>query len=140
MILEPDISIAIVVSNDGNKRHSLLVRRRDDSKVMGSLHLDLGHIEREGFHALCQRVGYSAVYALARAHPETFAKYPLLLPPPLPHKDPHETATTLMYHAEREETGEYTRAIDALFRRYPDELAGLAELWDRVRQTLPVAE
>ena len=46
---------------------------------------------------------------------------------------------TLLYHAEREETGEYTKALDALFRRYPEELARLAESWARLRPTLPAA-
>ena len=59
---------------------------------------------------------------------------------PPPHKDPHEMTNTLLYHAEREETGEYTQALDALFRRYPEELAGLAEFWARLRSTLPAAD
>jgi hypothetical protein len=138
MILAPDLSIAMVASNDG-KHYSLLVRRRDDSKVMGSLHIDLASIEREGFHSLCQRVGHAAVYALARAHPEVFAKHPLLPPPPS-HTNPHEMTNWLLYCAERDETGNYTAALDALFRRYPEELAGLAELWARLRSTLPAAD
>jgi hypothetical protein len=139
MIITPNLTVSLVASDDG-RQHSLLVRSDDNAKVVSSLHHDLGHAERAGFHALCQNVGYSIVYAMVRAHPEVFARYPLLLPPPLPHKDPHATANTLIYHAEREETGEYTRAIDALFRRHPEELAGLADLWAKLRPTLPAAE
>ncbi|WP_426173525.1 hypothetical protein [Massilia sp. TWR1-2-2] len=68
-----------------------------------------------------------------------FNKYPLLLPPPLPHKGPHEVADLLLYRAGKEETGDYTHALDALFRRYPEELAGLADSWAMLRSTLPPA-
>jgi hypothetical protein len=139
MILTPKLNVSLVASEDG-RQHSLLVRRDDGTNVLSSLHHDLNHAEREGFHALCQNVGYSIVYAMARAHPDVFAKYPLLLPPPPPHKDPHEMTNTLLYHAERENTGDYTVALDALFRRYPEELAGLAELWAALRPTLPAAK
>jgi hypothetical protein len=139
MILTPKLIVSLVASDDG-RHHSLLVQRDDSAKVRGSLHHDLARAERAGFHALCQNVGYSIVYAMARAHPDVFKRYPMLLPPPLPHKDPHETVMSLLYHAEREESGEYTRAIDELFRRHPEQLAGLAELWAEVRQTLPMAD
>lgn len=46
----------------------------------------------------------------------------------------------LMARAGREDTGDYTQALDALFRRYPEELAGLAESWAMLRSTLPAAE
>lgn len=139
MILPRKVIISLAVSDDG-RHHSLLVRRDDDTNVYSSLHHDLGNVERQGFHALCQAVGYSTVYALARAHPDVFNKYPLLLPPPLPHKSPHEVADLLLYRAGREETGDYTHALDALFRRYPEELAGLAESWAMLRPTLPAAD
>lgn len=139
MILAPIVIISVAVRDDG-KRHSLLVRRDDSTKVLSSLHRDLADIEREGFHALCQRVGYSAIYALARAHPDVFAKYPLLLPPPPEYKHPHDVTMGLMARAGREDTGDYTQAIDALFERHPQELAGLAESWAMLRATLPHAK
>ncbi|WP_426175688.1 hypothetical protein [Massilia sp. TWR1-2-2] len=78
-------------------------------------------------------------YALARARPDVFNKYPLLLPPPLPHKDPHQLVILLLYRAGREETGDYTRALDTVFQRHPEELAGLADSWALLRPTLPPA-
>ncbi len=137
MILSPNLIISVTASED-DKRHSILVRL-EDTKVQNSMHHDLGHVEREGFHALCQSVGYSTVYALARAHPDVFNKYPLLLPPPLPQHDPHQLAILLLYHAGRDETGAYTKALDNLFQRFPEELAGLADSWAMLRETLPPA-
>jgi hypothetical protein len=87
------------------------------------VHHDLGHVEREGFHKLCQSVGYSTVYALARAHPDVFNKYPRLLPP-LPHHDPHRLAILLLYPAGRDETSAYTQALDNLFQRFPEDRVG----------------
>lgn len=139
MILTPKVIISLAVSDDG-RRHSLLIRRDDSTKVLSSLHRDLADIEREGFHALCQRVGHAAVYALARAHPDVFAKYPLLLPPPPEYKHPLDVTMGLMARAGRENTGDYTHALDALFRRHPEDLAGLAESWAMLRASLPEAE
>ncbi|WP_426175679.1 hypothetical protein [Massilia sp. TWR1-2-2] len=39
----------------------------------------------------------------------------------------------------REETGDYTRALDTLFQRHPEDLAGLADSWAMLRPTFPPA-
>lgn len=135
MIIKPKITISLAVND---KRHTLIVSRDDSTKVLNGLHRDLHDLERDGYHALCQRIGDVSMHMLASAHPDVFAQYPLLTPPKPSYDDPHEIIFSLMHRSIKEKTSAYATAIEALFTRHADnpDLTSLAETWKEYQLTI----
>ncbi|WP_426175686.1 hypothetical protein [Massilia sp. TWR1-2-2] len=133
MLKEPKISVALVVNED---RTILMVRRTDDDGEPSWVRWDLRELEREGYLALCQRVGDTALRMLSRAHPDEFAKFPLLAPPKLTAFDELcSLVVELMHRSTTEKTTAYVAAIDAIFARHCAELGqtDLPETWQSIR-------
>lgn len=126
MFKTPNINVTLAV-NDG--RTVLLVRRDGDAAGPSWIRWDLRESEREGHLALCQRIGSTALTMLIAAHPEEFAKFPLLVPlKPSPLDELHETVLRLINLSIKEKTTAYVTAIDNLFARHAE--LGQTELPD----------
>jgi hypothetical protein len=136
MIEEPKIHVALAVNGE---RVTLMVSRSDGGGLPSRTHWDLREIEHEGFLALCQRIGTSVTRMLAGAHPDEFAKFPLLVPPKAsPLDELHDVVLSLMHRSITEKTTDYAAALEALFKRHADDIkqTSLVENWASYRQTI----
>jgi hypothetical protein len=134
MLKSTKVEAALSV-NDG--RVVLIVKRSDDNNVLRQLRWDLQEIEREGFHALSQRVGGTVVKMLQDANPDEFARYPLLAPPPRSAAEQQrEVAMRLIRFTREQKTAAYVEAIDALIDSGGSEIDryDLVEIWKGIRQ------
>ena len=135
-IKEPRIYAALT-AHDG--RTDLLVRRSDYSsadKTLGWVRCNLREGEREGHHALSQRIGTVVLNMLIEAHPDEFARYPLLVPPDLSTLDRlRGLVLDLIHRTTAERTTAYVAALDAIFAHNATELAqtSLPEQWQSIR-------
>jgi hypothetical protein len=135
-IEEPKIHAALAINGE---RVTLMVSRSDGGGLPSRLHWDLHDIEQEGYLALCQRVGSAVTRMLAEAHPDEFAKYPLLVPPKLsPLDDLYDVVLSLMHRSITEKTTDYASALEALFSRNADAIkqTSFVENWASYRQTI----
>jgi hypothetical protein len=135
-IEEPKIHVALSI-NGG--RVTLMVSRSDGGGLPSRLNRDLRDIEHEGYLALCQRVGTAVTRMLAGAHPDEFAKYPLLVPPKLsPLDDLHDVVLSLMHRSITEKTTDYAPALEALFKRNADDIkqTSFVENWEEYKLTI----
>lgn len=135
-IKEPRIYVALT-SNDG--RTDLLVRRDDDShdQTLRWVRINLNDAEREGQHALCQRLGSIMLYMLTQAHPQDTAQFPWLLPPELTNLERlSDLINNLIGRSAHEQTSAYVPALDAIFTRHATELTqtSLPEQWSTFRK------
>ena len=133
MLKEPNINVTLSV-NDG--RTTLMVRRCTGDDGASWVRWDLQEIEREGHHALCQRIGSAALSMLIQSHTEEFANFPLLVPPDLSTLDDLRILVLgLIRRSVEEKTTVYVDAIDNIFARHAAELAqtDLPETWRSIR-------
>lgn len=125
------INVALAVND---QRITIVVRRSDGAPPEPNwVSWDLRDIEREGYLALCERVGNAVVRMLDASHPDLFAQHPLLMPPRgSSFDDTHDLILELMTRSIREKTLEYAPAIEALFRRDLDNIThtNLADIWE----------
>jgi hypothetical protein len=136
MIEEPKIHTALAVNGE---RVTLMVSRSDGGGLPSRMNWDLRDIESEGYLVICHRVGDTVTRMLAGAHPEQFAKFPLLVPPKLsPLDDLHDVVLSLMHRSIKERTLDYAPAIEALFKRHAVEIAqtSFVENWASFRLTI----
>lgn len=134
MLKSTQVVAALSVNDD---RVVLIVKRSDDNNVLRQLRWDLQEIEREGFHALSQRVGGTVVKMLQDANPDEFARYPLLAPPPRSAAEQQrEVAMRLIRFTREQRTAAYVGAIDALIEIGGSEIDryDLVEIWKGIRQ------
>lgn len=134
MLKSTQVVAALSVNDD---RVVLIVKRSDDNNVLRQLRWDLQEIEREGFHALSQRVGGTVVKMLQDANPDEFARYPLLAPPPRSAAEQQrEVAMRLIRFTREQKTAAYVGAIDALIEIGGSEIDryDLVEIWKGIRQ------
>lgn len=132
-IEEPKIHVALAINGE---RVTLMVSRGDGGGLPSRMNWDLHDIEHEGYLALCQRVGTTVTSMLAGAHPEQFAKYPMLVPPRLsPLDDLHDVVLSLMHRSITEKTTDYAAALDALFKRHADDIkqTSFVENWEEYK-------
>lgn len=121
MLLDPKIHVSLSVTGE---RVTLMVSRSDGDGLPSRIHWGMHDVEREGYLALCQRVGDAAVRMLANAHPDEFAQFPLLMPPKLsPLDDLRDVVLSLMHRSMKEKTLDYAPAIEALFERNADDIS-----------------
>jgi hypothetical protein len=133
MLKEPKIYVTLAV-NDG--RTVLMVRRVSDGSEPSWIRWDLREIEREGHHALCQRIGTAALNMLIQSHPDEFAKFPLLVPPNMtPLDELRDLVLNLIRRSVDEKTTAYVAAIDNLLAQHATELGqtDLPETWRSIR-------
>lgn len=134
MLKEPSINVALAV-NDA--RATLIVRRAGAGaeEVPSWVRWDLHEIEREGFHALCQRIGNAALRMLIESHSDDFANFPLLVPPLSTLDDLRLLVLNLIERSVNEKTTAYVAAIDNLFAQHAAELGqtDLPETWQSIR-------
>ena len=134
MLKSTKVVAALSVNDD---RVILVVKRSDDDNVLRQLRWDLQEIEREGFHALSQRVGATVVKMLQEANPDEFARYPMLAPPPRnASEQQREVAMRLIRFTREQKTSAYVGAIDALVESGGSEIDryDLVEIWKGMRQ------
>jgi hypothetical protein len=134
MLKSTKVEAALSVNDD---RVVLIVKRSDDNNVLRQLRWDLQEIEREGFHALSQRVGATVIRMLQDANPDEFARFPLLAPPPRSAAEQQrEVAMRLIRFTREQKTAAYVGAIDALIEIGGSEIDryDLVEIWTGIRQ------
>jgi hypothetical protein len=132
-IEEPKIHVGLAINGE---RVTLMVSRSDGSGLPSRMNWDLHDIEHEGYLALCQRVGNTVTRMLAGAHPDAFAKFPLLVPPKLsPLDDLHDVVLSLMHRSITEKTTDYADALEALFKRNADDIeqTSFVENWEEYK-------
>jgi hypothetical protein len=133
MLKEQNVKVALAVNGD---RTTIMVRRSDDGAGPSWMRWDLGEVEKEGHHALCQRVGSAVVAMLAQMYPDEFASFPGLAPPDLTSLDElRDLVLGLIRRSVEEKTTVYVAAIDNLFERHAAELGqtDLPETWRSIR-------
>jgi len=117
---------------------TVLVLLRDDSQRLNCVQWPLHRLEPEGYHALCQHLGDTALRMLAIAHPDEFAHYPRLTPPPQETDDPHGLVHALIARSYKERTTAYIAVIDRLIEQNAAALreTELPETWKEARLQL----
>lgn len=136
MIIEPKVTAALSVQDE---RTVLLVSRSDNAGVINRLHWDLAKVEPEGHHALAQRIGSTVLMFLNNAHPEVFAKFPLLVQRvPGPNEDALDIVLALIRRSMWEKTLTYVDTIDRLLAQGDGDLArtDVAETWAELHRSL----
>lgn len=133
-IKEHRVSIGFADKNG----QAVLVLLRDDNQRLNYVQWPLHRLEPEGYHALCQHLGDTALRMLAVAHPDEFARYPRLVPPSQNIDDPHGLVHALIARSYKEKTTHYIDVIDRLIEHNATALAEteLPETWKSVRQNL----
>lgn len=134
MLKETRVEAALSVNGD---RTVLVVKRSDESSVLRQLRWDLQEVEREGFHALAQRVGATVVKMLQAANPDDFVRYPMLTPPPRNRADEaREIVIKLIGLTMEGKSAAYVSAIDALIESGGSDIDryDLVEIWNSMRQ------
>lgn len=135
-IKEPKITVALTTNDD---RTDLVVRRNDGNSADQELcwvRINLHDAEREGHHALSQRIGTVALNMLIQAHSDEFAKYPLLVPPDLSSFERlRGLVLELISRSTLEKTSAYVPALDAIFAHNAADLTqtNLLEMWPDLR-------
>ena len=128
--------MALTTNDD---RTDLMVRRNDGDNADQELRwvrINLHDAEREGHHALCQRIGTVALNMLIQSHPDEFTRYPLLVPPDLSSFERlRGLVLELISRSTLEKTSAYVPALDAIFARNAAELGptNLPEMWADIR-------
>ncbi len=84
-IKETKVTIAFADKNG----QSEIVLLRDDNQHLNYVRVTMHRVEQEGYLALCQRLGDLALRMLVIAHPNEFANFPSLRPPPHDYDGPH---------------------------------------------------
>lgn len=116
----------------------MLVLLRDDSNQLNSAQWPMHRLEPEGYHALCQHLGDTALRMLAIAHPDEFAKFPSLVPPLREIDGPHGLIHALIARCYKEQTTDYVAVIDRLIAQNAAALSEteLPETWQAARLQL----
>lgn len=136
MLKQPKVSTALAVQDD----RTVLVTTCDGGNgVLRQFRWELDEAEPAGHMALCQRIGYATLLMLSAAHPEEFARYPRLLPPPASENEGAlDIVLALIHRSVQEKTLDYVAAIDRLLQSGNGDLArtDVAENWATIRLTL----
>lgn len=129
--------ILTVKLTDKNEQTTPIMSRNDNSRL-NFVQWSLERLEPEGYHALCQYLGDTALRMLLVAHPAEFAKYPRLTPPKRDTDDPHGLVHALIGRSYKERTTDYIAVIDKLVERNAAELSDteLPEIWKAARLQL----
>lgn len=136
-IENPRINVAMTETHG---QAGIIIRRSDadTTKPLQWVHWQFADIERAGWMAACERTGNTVLRFAAQAHPELFARHPLLLPPAtIPDfEDPVNLVTSLIERSVRERSSAYVAALDAIFAFHATELAqtNLPEQWPTFRE------
>lgn len=127
----------------GFTEDDLLIMHRSDGsgggKLPGWITFDLAKFESKGYLDFASRVGGMALRYLALAHPEQFAKHPLLVPPKDPDfDDPYCLVIELVSRSIKGRTTSFVPAIDQLFVTDAEELArcDAVEFWRTQRAVI----
>lgn len=131
-----EIKVTIGFANKNGQ--PALVLLRDDSQQLNFVQWPIHRLEPEGYLALCQHLGDTALRMLAIAHPDEFAKFPLLAPPKREIDDPHGLIHALIRRSYKEQTTEYIPVIDRLIKQNAAALSEteLPEAWQAGRLQL----
>ena len=128
----------VTIGFTDKKGQPVLVLLRDDNNQLNCTQWPMHRLEPEGYHALCQHLGDTALRMLAIAHPDQFAKFSSLVPPMREIDGPHGLIHALIARCYKERTTAYIAVIDRLIEQNAAALSEteLPETWKAARLQL----
>ena len=131
---EPRLTVGLIERGE----QPVLLMSRNDNEIFNQRTWGLADLAEAGYMGACHYIGFTVLRMLESAHPQAFAPFPTLTPPPGPVIAVSDLISQLYRQSLDDRSSRYVATIDALIERHKDEVAdtSLPKQWPIFRAHL----